>query len=138
MSMEDRIDRVSCVAFLAIGFVLGLFAASWMYDRTADDFYQPPCDARAYSMYDFNLAPYDYEGNFVTNPAADVFRSGSGVPLVAVMLNPYTGEPFHFQAIDEDTRLSELDMEFSACKRLFEYDDRERVVDVFEKIKTKR
>lgn len=138
--MSDPYDREPNVWWLAMAFIAGVAAGvvgiRFVEDILDDDPIPEDRIMIQYSMYDFNLAPFDDEGNLVTNPTPEVF-SRDGVPLVALMTNPYTGEPFHFQAINSDTRLCDLDIEFAACKRLFEYGGHERVVDVFEKMKTK-
>lgn len=126
------------VAFAAGAIVGGAISWSAAWDEAEDRACMLEAAPRAFTLQDFNLAPYDCEGNLVTNPSPVAVRNQDGVHVVACLVNEATGEPFHFQAIDEDTRLFELDPEFSTCRGIFRYGDHERVVDVFEKIRSER
>lgn len=124
------------VSFIA-GAVCGSFLSAFVAREEMESAKLCSPSAPPPSIGDFNLWPVDCEDRRVLNPRLYVSRNGEGVCTVAMMVDEYTFEPYHFQAIKDDTRLYELDVEFSADRRIFEYGYDEKVVDVFEKLRNK-
>jgi hypothetical protein len=89
---------------------------------------------RNLTIGDFNLVPEDYDGVVVDDPTLFVHRLEGG-SIVAMMAGPDGIEPYHFQALKDDAVVADLDVEFSADRRIFERGLDERVIDAFERIR---
>lgn len=126
-----------CVVSFIAGAVCGSFLSAFVAreEMNSDMLCSP--SAPSPSIGDFNLVPVDCEDVVISNPAVRLYRNGEGRCVVAMMVDEDSGEPYHFQAIGDDTRLYDLDVEFSADRRIFEHGLGERVEDVFEKLRNK-